>query len=48
MSLEQEKAAEDGKDEFDPNIDPALLAQHVESLPGEEDDDDAEDDGETS
>lgn len=43
MSIEDEKAAEDGAQEFDPTVDPALLGQSVDKLDGE-DEEDAEDD----
>jgi hypothetical protein len=39
MTFEQEKAAEDSKEKFDPDIDPELLGQSVDKLDGEDDDD---------
>jgi hypothetical protein len=39
MSIEEEKAAEDASENFDPNVDPALLSQSVDKLEGEEEED---------
>jgi len=43
-SVDDEKAAEDASEDFDPNVDPALLEQHVDKLPGEDDEDAKDDD----